>query len=159
MSLAAKLLGDASYRQHRTLGVLEVSPMRPIERAYVAHGWVEGFVDALGHGRASASKHRHAYLVTAGRMVDELLADRDVTVLVVRDAECAPRAYGWIAGADQSVLWCAVKRDHRREGLARILFAALTRELGALRYFAVRSKHDALAARLGLQHQPLTEEA
>ena len=157
MSAAVQLIGDASYRQHRTLGVVEVSPMRPSERSFVADNWVEGVVEAQGHGRRSGSRHRHAYLVAAGRAVDAHLRDPNVSVLVARDAECGPRAYGWIAGLGHTLLWTCVKRDHRREGLAHILLAALTRELGAPRYFAVRSRHDALAERVGLQHRPLTE--
>lgn len=146
------------YATVGSLGRVEVSPMRLSERSLVLHSWTESLVDAMGHGPRSGSKHRHAYLVSVGREV-EALTKGSTHVLVARDAECAARAYGWIAGAYVGHLgalhWCFTKRDHRGEGVARLLVSALRNELGELSVYTHKSRHNALCERMGLRFQPL----
>lgn len=143
-----------SYYEHDSLGRVEIGPMRPTERSLVADSWVHGYADAQGHGPKSGSPHRHAYLAAFGRELDALLLDPEVTILVARDAECEARAFGWGAAVDGTVLWVSTKRDHRKEGVARMLFTELERECGPFTYFGLRSRHDGLAERAGLQFRP-----
>jgi hypothetical protein len=140
-----------SYYEHDSLGRVEIGPMRDSERALVADSWVHGRVDAAGHGPKSGSSQRGIYLAAFGRELDAVLQDPEVVILVARDAECAPRAFGWGAAVDGTVLWVSTKRDHRREGVARLLFQELEHECGPFTYFGFRSRHDALAESLGLQ--------
>lgn len=141
-----------SYYEHGSLGRVEIGAMRESEeRAFVVDSWLHSYVDAQGHGPKSGSPHRHAYLSAFGRALDGLLSDPEVIILVARDAECAPRAFGWGAAVDGSLLWVSTKRDHRKEGVARLLFTELERECGPFTYFGFRSRHDDLAEKLGLQ--------
>ena len=144
------------YFTSRGLGRVEIGPMRDSERSLVCSSWVHSVVDAMGHGTRSGSKHRHAYMASMGYEVDAEMARASTVVLVARDAECQARAYGWIAGDDSyipgTLLWCFVKHDHRREGVARSLLDALARELDGVSKYARRSRHDALAERAGLTY-------
>ncbi len=140
-----------SYYEHDSLGRVQIGPMRESERALVLDSWIHGRVDAEGHGPRSGSPHRHAYLSMYGRELESAACDPEVVILVARDAECEARAFGWGAAVDGSLLWISTKRDHRREGVARMLVTELEHECGPFTYFGFHSRHDAIAERLGLQ--------
>lgn len=148
-----------SYATIRGLGRVEVGAMRLSEKSFVLNSWVQSQVDGMGHGAASGSKHRHAYLASVGYFCDELVRSSATAVLVARDAECAARAYGWIAGGYVGHIgaahWCFVKRDHRREGVATLLLEALRRELDGVSAYTHKSRHNALCERKGLTFQAL----
>lgn len=150
-----------AYATVGSIGRIEIGTLRQIERNFVLSSWVQSQVDAMGHGERTQSKHRHAYLTTVGKDVEEIMRGGATTFLVARDAECAARAYGWIAGGylghRGALYWCFVKRDHRREGVARVLLAALQRELDGVQVYSLKSRHSALCERLGLTYQPLNE--
>lgn len=138
------------YATLRQLGRVEFGRMRADERGLVLASWTQSVVDGMGHGPRSGSKHRHHYLVSVGRTVDDLFAES--TVLVARDADCAALAYGWIAGSGDCVHWCFSKGAYRRMGVAAHLFEALKVELGELTTYTLRSRHGALAERAGLRY-------
>jgi hypothetical protein len=57
------------YATLRQLGRVEFGQMRDDERNLVLSSWTESLVDSMGHGVRSGSKHRHAYLVSTGKLV------------------------------------------------------------------------------------------
>jgi GNAT superfamily N-acetyltransferase len=134
----------------RQLGRVEFGPMRDDERNLVLSSWTASLVDSMGHGVRSGSKHRHAYLVSMGKLVDGLF-ERGL-VLVARDAECQALAYGWVCGAGADLHWSFTKAAYRRLGVAAHLFAALQDELGPLERYTLRSRHSAVCERYGLRY-------
>jgi GNAT superfamily N-acetyltransferase len=142
------------YANVPELGQVEFGPMLDIERGFVLHSFVHGYVDALGHSSRSGSPHRHAYLVSFGREAERLL-DTGADVIVARDAECEKRAraYGWVMfdAAEDAVHWVSVKQDFRKLQLGSLLLQAAFPH-GAS-WYTLRSRFDRKAEALGMRYR------
>ena len=132
------------------IGDVVIGSMRDDERGLVTRSYVEGIVDALGHGQRSGSRHRRHYLDSLGREAERLLADRDTQVLVGRDDGTGSLAYGYVIYRAPVLFWVYVKNAFRRSGLARELLA-LAHEDGC-RSYAYHSRRDAVLERAGLAY-------
>lgn len=110
---------------------LVIRPLRPSDRRFVAATWAQAWRRPVEAGLISVAAWRQA----AFRTVEELLGVAGVAVTVVVDRDSASGdadLFGYlalqhVAGEPMPlILFCYVKRDYRRNGLAR----ALLREAG-----------------------------
>lgn len=132
------------------IGTVVVGCMRESERGFVHNGYVQGIVDALGHGPKSKSRHRRHYLRSIGHDCDRLLSADDTVALVARDDDSGALAYGFVLYAHGIVQWVYVKEAFRGGGLGRELLG-LARLDGCAR-FAFHTRHDGVMYKAGLRY-------